>query len=156
MVNENCPCVELLSGADGLNHRLDLSLQVVALVDHIGDVGSGLRFPLEHFDFVEDSENLVGVDRTEGQVVVQAVSGSSGYGNYVVLGHANGVTTLYGHLNQILVRPGDQVKQGDTLGLEGSTGYSTGPHVHFEVRLNGVPVDPLNYLPAGQPSPIRA
>jgi murein DD-endopeptidase MepM/ murein hydrolase activator NlpD len=88
--------------------------------------------------------------------VVQAVSGSSGYGNYVVLGHANGVTTLYGHLNQILVRPGDQVRQGDTLGLEGSTGYSTGPHVHFEVRLNGVPVDPLNYLPAGPPSPIRA
>jgi len=71
MVDENCPCVELLSGSDGLNHRLDLSLQVVALVDHIGDVGSGLRFPLEHFDFVEDSENLVGIDRTEGQVVVR-------------------------------------------------------------------------------------
>jgi murein DD-endopeptidase MepM/ murein hydrolase activator NlpD len=88
--------------------------------------------------------------------VVQAAVGSSGYGNYVVLGHANGVTTLYGHLNQILVRPGDQVRQGDAIGLEGSTGYSTGPHVHFEVRLNGVPVDPLNYLPAGPPSSTRA
>jgi murein DD-endopeptidase MepM/ murein hydrolase activator NlpD len=88
--------------------------------------------------------------------VVQAATGSSGYGNYVVVGHANGVSTLYGHLNQILVRSGDQVRQGDTLGLEGSTGYSTGPHVHFEVRLNGVPVDPLNYLPAGPPSATRA
>lgn len=88
--------------------------------------------------------------------VVETVVGSSGYGNYVVIGHANGVTTLYGHLNQILVKPGDQIRQGDTLGLEGSTGYSTGPHVHFEVRLNGVPVDPLNYLPAGPPSPTRA
>jgi murein DD-endopeptidase MepM/ murein hydrolase activator NlpD len=91
----------------------------------------------------------------DGQVV-QTVSGSSGYGNYVVLGHGSGVTTLYGHLNQILVKPGDQVRQGDAIGLEGSTGYSTGPHVHFEVRLNGVPVDPLDYLPTGPPSAIRA
>jgi murein DD-endopeptidase MepM/ murein hydrolase activator NlpD len=91
----------------------------------------------------------------DGQVI-QTVTGSSGYGNYVVLGHGGGVTTLYGHLNQILVKPGDQVRQGDSIGLEGSTGYSTGPHVHFEVRLNGVPVDPLNYLPSGPPSPTRA
>jgi murein DD-endopeptidase MepM/ murein hydrolase activator NlpD len=88
--------------------------------------------------------------------VVQAATGSSGYGNYVVIGHASGISTLYGHLNQLLVKPGDQVKQGDTVGLEGSTGYSTGPHVHFEVRVNGVPVDPLSYLPAGAPSPTRA
>jgi murein DD-endopeptidase MepM/ murein hydrolase activator NlpD len=91
----------------------------------------------------------------DGQVV-QTATGSSGYGNYVVLGHANGITTLCGHLNQILVRPGDQVKQGQAIGLEGSTGYSTGPHVHFEVRVNGAPVDPLTYLPAGPPSPNRA
>ncbi|MBJ7599598.1 MAG: hypothetical protein DLM67_09745 [Candidatus Nephthysia bennettiae] len=88
--------------------------------------------------------------------VVQAATGSSGYGNYVVIGHASGISTLYGHLNQLLVKPGDEVRQGDTVGLEGSTGYSTGPHVHFEVRVNGVPVDPLNYLPAGAPSPTRA
>jgi murein DD-endopeptidase MepM/ murein hydrolase activator NlpD len=91
----------------------------------------------------------------DGQVV-ETGSGSSGYGNYVVLGHAGGVTTLYGHLNQILVRQGDHVSQGDAIGLEGSTGYSTGPHVHFEVRVQGVPVDPASYLPNGPPSPIRA
>jgi murein DD-endopeptidase MepM/ murein hydrolase activator NlpD len=88
--------------------------------------------------------------------VVQAATGSSGYGNYVVVGHASGISTLYGHLSELLVKPGDQVKQGDAIGLEGSTGYSTGPHVHFEVRVGGVPVDPLSYLPAGAPSPIRA
>jgi murein DD-endopeptidase MepM/ murein hydrolase activator NlpD len=91
----------------------------------------------------------------DGQVVL-AATGSSGYGNYVVLGHGNGVTTLYGHLSQILVRQGQRVRQGDAIGLEGSTGYSTGPHVHFEVRVNGVPVDPTAYLPPGQPSPYHA
>jgi murein DD-endopeptidase MepM/ murein hydrolase activator NlpD len=91
----------------------------------------------------------------DGQVV-ETATGSSGYGNYVVLGHAGGVATLYGHLNQILVRQGDHVSQGDAIGLEGSTGYSTGPHVHFEVRVQGVPVDPAGYLPNGPPSPIRA
>jgi murein DD-endopeptidase MepM/ murein hydrolase activator NlpD len=91
----------------------------------------------------------------DGQVV-DAATGSSGYGNYVVVGHAGGVVTLYGHMNQILVRRGDRVKQGDAIGLEGSTGYSTGPHLHFEVRVNGVPVDPASYLPAGPPSPSRA
>lgn len=91
----------------------------------------------------------------EGQVVL-AATGSSGYGNYVVLAHGNGITTLYGHLDQVLVHQGERVKQGDAIGLEGSTGYSTGPHVHFEVHVNGVPVDPSGYLPPGQPSPYRA
>jgi murein DD-endopeptidase MepM/ murein hydrolase activator NlpD len=91
----------------------------------------------------------------DGQVV-ETATGSSGYGTYVVLGHAGGFVTLYGHLNQILVRRGDRVKQGQAIGLEGSTGYSTGPHLHFEVRVNGVPVDPAGYLPAGPPSPSRA
>jgi murein DD-endopeptidase MepM/ murein hydrolase activator NlpD len=90
-----------------------------------------------------------------GRVVLAATS-ASGYGNYVVLDHGDGVTTLYGHLDRILVRQGDRVNQGDAVGLEGSTGYSTGPHVHFEVRVNGIPVDPAAYLPPGPPSPYRA
>jgi murein DD-endopeptidase MepM/ murein hydrolase activator NlpD len=91
----------------------------------------------------------------DGQVVV-AATGTSGYGKYVVLTHGQGVTTLYGHLDQILVKPGDRVSQGSAIGLEGSTGNSTGPHLHFEVRVNGTPVDPVTYLPSGPPSPSRA
>jgi murein DD-endopeptidase MepM/ murein hydrolase activator NlpD len=91
----------------------------------------------------------------DGQVVL-AARGANGYGNYVVLAHGQGLTTLYGHLNQILVKPGDRVSQGSAIGLEGSTGNSTGPHVHFEVRVNGTPVDPVTYLPSGAPSPSRA
>jgi len=88
-------------------------------------------------------------------VVALVGSGTTGYGNYVVLAHAGGITTLYGHLLTATVRQGDHLTQGQVIGLEGSTGYSTGPHVHFEVRVNGLPVDPLPYLPPGAPSAFR-
>ena len=71
-----------------------------------------------------------------------------GYGNYVVIAHGGKLTTLYGHLDRVLVAPGQNVSAGYPIGLEGSTGNSTGPHLHFEFRVGGVPQDPLPYLPA--------
>ncbi len=69
-----------------------------------------------------------------------------GYGNYVVIAHGNGFVTLYGHLSAISVSAGQAVGRGQVIGAEGSTGYSTGPHLHFEIRLNGVYQNPLSYL----------
>jgi murein DD-endopeptidase MepM/ murein hydrolase activator NlpD len=69
------------------------------------------------------------------------------YGNYVVIDHGNGFQTLYAHLSTIAVSAGEVVAQGQYLGGGGTTGYSTGPHLHFEVHLNGSVVDPLKYLP---------
>ena len=69
-----------------------------------------------------------------------------GYGNLVVIDHGNGLATAYGHQSSIAVGTGTYVSQGQTIGYVGSTGHSTGPHVHFEVRVNGSPVDPLGYL----------
>lgn len=70
----------------------------------------------------------------------------TGYGNLVVLDHGNGLATAYAHNSSLLVSLGQHVSQGQKISLSGSTGHSTGPHVHFEVRVNGVAVDPLGYL----------
>ncbi len=70
----------------------------------------------------------------------------SGYGNLVVIDHGNGLSTAYGHNTSLVVAQGAQVGKGALVAMSGNTGHSTGPHVHFEVRLNGVPVDPLGYL----------
>jgi murein DD-endopeptidase MepM/ murein hydrolase activator NlpD len=76
-----------------------------------------------------------------------------GYGNYVILQHQTGLKTLYGHLLAIGVKEGDVVKRGQLVGLLGSTGNSTGPHTHFEVRIENSPVDPMQMLPAGSLKP---
>ena len=70
----------------------------------------------------------------------------SGYGNLVVIDHGGNLATAYGHQSAIAVACGQQVSQGDVIGYVGCTGHCTGPHLHFEVRINGEPVDPLGYL----------
>ncbi len=75
-----------------------------------------------------------------------------GYGNYVIVAHRNGFFSLYGHLLGFQVKAGDAVQQGQVIGYEGSTGNSTGPHVHFEYRYGGQPTNPLPYLPPNGPN----
>jgi murein DD-endopeptidase MepM/ murein hydrolase activator NlpD len=70
----------------------------------------------------------------------------SGYGNLTVIDHGGNLATAYGHQSSIAVACGQQVSQGQVIGYVGSTGHSTGPHLHFEVRINGAPVDPMGYL----------
>lgn len=79
--------------------------------------------------------------------VKTVVYGSTGYGYYLTIDHGNGMVTLYGHCSQILVRVGQTVKAGETIAKVGSTGRSTGNHLHFEVRINGSAKNPRNYLP---------
>jgi murein DD-endopeptidase MepM/ murein hydrolase activator NlpD len=70
-----------------------------------------------------------------------------GYGNHIIVNHGNGYETLYAHLSVVLVTPGQSVRRGQVIGLAGSTGRSTGPHLHFEIRYLGVQRNPLNFLP---------
>ncbi len=83
---------------------------------------------------------------SDGGTVIYAGQTPS-YGKHVRIQHANGYITLYAHMNELLVKAGDQVYQGQTIGLMGTTGMSLGVHLHFEVRLGDVPRNPINYLP---------
>jgi murein DD-endopeptidase MepM/ murein hydrolase activator NlpD len=90
----------------------------------------------------------------EGTPIEAAAAGTviwcgweSGYGNLVVIDHHNGLATAYGHQSRIASSCGEDVSQGQVIGYIGCTGFCTGPHLHFEVRVNGSPVDPLGYLP---------
>ncbi|MBP1765320.1 MAG: envC 1 [Firmicutes bacterium] len=82
----------------------------------------------------------------DGGVVIYA-DWMGGYGNAVIIDHGRGISTLYGHNSELLVSEGQRVGKGQVIARAGSTGYSTGPHCHFEVRVNGSPTNPMDYLP---------
>ena len=86
-----------------------------------------------------------GVRVTADGIVVEA-GDHAGYGRLVVVDHGFGLTTYYGHLSSFSVLVGQQLRRGDTVGNVGVSGRSTGPHVHYEVRINGAPVNPMRYL----------
>jgi murein DD-endopeptidase MepM/ murein hydrolase activator NlpD len=83
-------------------------------------------------------------------VVADVVRSSSNYGNHIIVDHGSGITSLYGHLSSIRVTEGQQVRPGDVLGYEGSTGASTGTHLHFQIMKDGSPVSPWPFIP-GRP-----
>jgi murein DD-endopeptidase MepM/ murein hydrolase activator NlpD len=109
--------------------RIDPIAGTVAF--HAGlDFGAALRTPIRA--------------AAAGRVVIAGDCG--GYGNCVVIDHGRALATLYGHQSQVQVRVGDEVAAGQVIGLVGATGISTGPHLHFEVRLRGAPIDPVPTL----------
>jgi len=83
----------------------------------------------------------------EAGYVARVSNGTRWYGNYVMIIHNNNLATLYAHMSSIAVVTDQYVAKGQTIGASGNSGFSSGPHLHFEVRSNGIPVNPLNYLP---------
>lgn len=115
-----------------------------------GQVSSpyGLRWGGSDFHPGIDIANDMGtpiVATADGTVSVAGWN-SGGYGNMVDIDHGNGIMTRYSHAMQVVVVPGQHVRRGQVIAYMGSTGYSTGPHVHYEVRVNGSPVNPVGYL----------
>ena len=100
------------------------------------------------------THNAIDISSAAGQAVRSPADGivvkaewANGYGNVIYIAHPySGYSTRYGHLSQFAVQPGHHVKRGDIIGYVGSTGRSTGPHLHYEVRLNNNPVNPLEYI----------
>ncbi|HQG56605.1 MAG TPA: M23 family metallopeptidase [Bacteroidales bacterium] len=114
--------------------------------------GWGLRihpiYKIVRFHYGIDFTAPVGTEvyATGDGVVESIISSRRGYGNHIVVNHGFGYKTLYAHLDRFNVRQGQKVKRGDVIGFVGNTGLSIAPHLHYEVELNGIKVDPSNYF----------
>jgi murein DD-endopeptidase MepM/ murein hydrolase activator NlpD len=82
--------------------------------------------------------------------IVRKAGWNGGYGRMVEIDHGNGLATRFAHMSKILVSEGEQIKAGDVVGLVGSSGRSTGPHLHYEIRKYGAAIDPLRFIKAGK------
>lgn len=116
-------------------------------------VSSGFGLRLDPFSGVERAHHGLDIAAPAGSPVRAAADGvvryagkRGGYGNVVILSHADGTETRYAHCKTLAVRPGDRVEAGADIATVGSTGRSTGPHLHFEVRRDGQPIDPATWL----------
>lgn len=113
--------------------------------------GFGMRFhPILHIYLMHEGIDLeaeVGTPvHATGDGVVTYVGRRGGYGKVIVINNGFGYTTLFGHLSKPLVKPGQEVKRGQVIALSGDTGLSTGPHLHYEVRKNGIHLDPTHFF----------
>lgn len=108
----------------------------------------GYRWGTNHNGMDISGSNVYGADivASDGGTVTFASEDNSGYGKHIVIDHGNGFETHYAHCSALYVYEGEQVYAGQVIAAVGSTGYSTGPHLHFEIILNGTKVDPRNYL----------
>jgi murein DD-endopeptidase MepM/ murein hydrolase activator NlpD len=118
-----------------------------------GPVSSGFGYRIHPIFNVRKMHTGIDISAGMGVPIRAATAGMvisagwrGGYGKCVVISHGGGLATLYGHQSDILVSTGESVERGEVIGKVGSTGYSTGPHLHFEVRVGGSPVDPMGYL----------
>ena len=138
---------------DKLQERLLWISSTPAIAPVKGILTSGFGFrsdPMTHGRGVHQGVDIAAASgqpvRASADGIVMRADDTGGYGKAVFLAHGFGVTTRYGHLSRLEVRPGQRVKRGDVIGRVGSTGRSTGPHLHYEVRIDGEAVNPLAYI----------
>ncbi|HKC19475.1 MAG TPA: peptidoglycan DD-metalloendopeptidase family protein, partial [Candidatus Dormibacteraeota bacterium] len=143
MVNQNLPVGKTIQGL-----ALSWPMASFVITQPFGPTSVLLEppyGPYKHFHTGIDISAALGtpVMAAADGLVVAVGHSDFGYGNYVVIAHGGGIATLYGHLLQTNAKVGDKVVRGQVIGLEGSTGFSTGPHVHFELRVNDQVIDPM-------------
>jgi len=127
--------------------------KIVWPVEGVYNVSSPYGYRIHPISGVKKMHTGIDVPASTGTNILSAEDGFvitasyiTGYGNTVIISHGGGLTTLYGHASKLLVSQGQEVKKGEVIAEVGSTGYSTGPHLHFEVRVSGSHTDPMNYL----------
>jgi murein DD-endopeptidase MepM/ murein hydrolase activator NlpD len=143
----------LLRSFDGSHAKVDYGRGIVMLPIPGATITSPFGPRLDPILGIIKVHTGIDLGASEGTPILAAADGTvvsagvmEGYGNCTVVDHGNGLATLYGHQSQLLVTSGQQVHRGDLIGLVGHTGFATGPHLHFEVRVDGVPVDPIPFL----------
>ena len=115
--------------------------------------GVDILTPLDTPIIATKSGTVIEVEN--GWTIQMGTSGMASYGNYVLIDHGEGIASRYAHLNSASVSVGDTVSQGQLIGYSGTTGNSSGPHLHFEIRVDGTRVDPLEYVDPENPRPIQ-
>ncbi|MDQ7031511.1 MAG: M23 family metallopeptidase [Desulfonauticus sp.] len=118
-----------------------------------GWVSSGFGYRISPFTGQREFHKGLDISGPVGTPIIAPANGevifvghNGGYGLSIVINHGNGITTRYAHLQKSLVKKGDKVKRGEIIAYMGNSGRSTGPHLHYEVRINGLPVNPLKYI----------
>jgi len=160
---------ELEAEEDKLKEEADrLTAEIVKLMDKNSPfVGGEFTWPVPSSRYITSSfgnrlhptlkvwkfHTGIDIGASSGKNIVAAASGKvimstwyGGYGNFVMIDHGGGIVTCYGHASKLIAKKGDIVKRGDVIALIGSTGRSTGPHLHFEVRDDGEYINPMNYF----------
>ncbi len=163
------------TGDEALSGNLEIDTEVLAIRDnadpdflptvwaHLGKINNEFGFRRNPFGGrAYEFHPGMDIDGERGDPVIAPANGTvisagykGGYGNMVEIDHGNGLTTRYGHMSKIDAEVGQTITRGATIGQVGSTGRSTGPHLHFEVRLNDKPINPRLFLPA-EPADLNA
>ncbi|MFZ1700995.1 MAG: M23 family metallopeptidase [Pyrinomonadaceae bacterium] len=151
--------------ADGENTEIEDRLQLIrstanpaflpSMWAHLGKINNEFGFRRNPFGGrAYEFHAGMDIDGERGDLVVAPGNGTvlsagykGGYGNMVEIDHGNGLTTRYGHMSKLEAAAGDTITRGQLIGYVGSTGRSTGPHLHFELRLNDRPINPRHFLP---------
>lgn len=138
---------------DSLKDKRNLLASTPSLRPTIGWISSDFGYRVSPFTGRREFHKGLDIANREGTPIIAPADGLITYaaekwliGNMITIEHGFGIVTNYGHIHKLLKKSGERVKRGEIIALMGNTGRSTGPHVHYEVRLNGVPVNPTNYI----------
>ncbi len=137
--------VRYATGYNSTNKKVALGINLIRPISGTISSRYGSRWGTTHKGLDIAAPKGTPIKAAAGGTVVTSGQ-SKGYGNYIVISHGNGIETAYGHCSALYVKAGQKVSQGDVIGAVGSTGRSTGNHLHLEIRVNGIAQNPQNYL----------
>ncbi len=136
-----------------LQSQKSLLASTPAIQPTTGWLSSGFGYRISPFTGLKEFHQGIDIATRMGTTIIAPADGTvtftgakGGLGKCMVIKHGYGMVTRYGHLKKYLVKPGDRVKRGDKIALVGDSGRSTAPHLHYEVHLNGIPVNPVKYI----------